>query len=418
MGEGQGEDGVDKQDKGGGLVDGRAIADGDGDGGKGNDDAGQAVDDVGDSVGDGGEAAAGLDCGDDEGDGEDGGEDGARDGVAQGCGEGREGAGDAVAGGCSFPDPERQGDHGDAEAEGGEGQEADHDERRQQPEPDGRRGPGAAAGDAGVAAAGAERGLGEGDGEADQHQHAGQQGGGGVVELRGVLLEDGGGEGFDAEERQGAELGQHVRCDEEARPAEGRGDLRQDDATEGLGAGVAKGAGDVLEARIEAAQCCAYGKVGQGDAVKGEDENGALHLLEARAEGGPGEAGDIGGHGERQGCGEAPPRCAGEVRALGAPGGGGGDEERKRRHRNGDGERIEQQVQRVGADDVVQDARWSGLHGAQGDVADGRGDEGYGEKAGEDEPGRGSGCGHGCWGGAWCKRCRAAGTTDPPPAPP
>ncbi len=254
------------------------------------------------------------------------------------------------------------------------------------PQRDPHRCPGAAAADPGETAPLAQPRLAERNGQADQHQHAREQRRRLIVELAGVLVEDRRGEGLDAQERQRAELRQHMRRDQQRAAAERRGDLRQHDAAEGPPAAMAERARNVLEARIEAAQCRDDRQIDQRHAVEGQDEDRALDLLEPRPERRPGEARDIGRHGERQCRREAPPARPRQIAALGAPRGRDGDDGGDQRDADRDGQRVEQEVQRIGAEEVVKDARRAGLPGPRRDVADRQDDETERDEARQHKP--------------------------------
>ena len=168
--------------------------------------------------------------------------------------------------------------------------------------------------------------------EAERHEHEREHGGGGRVESELVLGVDLGRERAEAEQGEGAVLGEQVQRDDQA-PAEQReAQLRQRHAGEDGERSQPLAAGHVLERGVGPPQACDRRQHHERVVRQGADEHGAREAVHAVVEADPRVAVDELGHGQRQREHDRPEAAAGEVGALEQPGDAGADHRAERRH--------------------------------------------------------------------------------------
>ncbi|MNM91060.1 hypothetical protein D3C81_1033480 [compost metagenome] len=142
--------------------------------------------------------------------------------------------------------------------------------------------------------------------QAHEQQHRRQHRRVGVAELQFELLVDRRGEGLQAEDRQGAELHQHVQGNQQAAAENRWPEQWQGDSEEHAPAILPQGARRFLQGGVEVAQGCRHRQEHQRVLGQAHHQNGATQAFEARAQGHPGKAADKGRHGERQAQNNAP----------------------------------------------------------------------------------------------------------------
>ncbi|MNZ30237.1 hypothetical protein D3C78_475020 [compost metagenome] len=158
--------------------------------------------------------------------------------------------------------------------------------------------------------------------QAHEQQHRREHGGVGVAELQFELLVDRRGERLQAENRQGAELHQHVQGNQQAAANDRRPQQRQGDAPEHAPARLPQGARRLFQRGIEVTQGRGYRQEHQRVLGQAHHQDGAAQAFEARAQRHPGKAADKGRHGERQAQDHTPQAPPGQVTALQQPGQG------------------------------------------------------------------------------------------------
>ncbi|MNN14746.1 hypothetical protein D3C81_1278250 [compost metagenome] len=156
--------------------------------------------------------------------------------------------------------------------------------------------------------------------QAQHQQYGGEHRRVGIAELQLELLIDRRGEGLQADDRQGAELHQHVqgnqqRTRQQRRPEQGQGDLEKYAPTI-----LPQRARGLFEGWVKVAQRCRYGQENQRVFGQAHHQDSPAKSLEMSAEGNPGEAADKCRNGERQAEDYAPQSTARQIAALQQPG--------------------------------------------------------------------------------------------------
>ena len=150
-----------------------------------------------------------------------------------------------------------------------------------------------------IARRAAEANFEDEEGEAKGEQNDGEKGRLGTVEAGPVFRVDFGGEGPEAQEREGPELDQHVESDEQ-HPSKQRGtQTRQNRAPETRPGPATERPRGLFESRVHVPQRRRDRQIDQRIVRRRDDQERAGEILQARAQRHPGIAGDERGHGER-----------------------------------------------------------------------------------------------------------------------
>ncbi len=224
-----------------------------------------------------------------------------------------------------------------------------------------------------------------------QHEHGGQGEGELPVEAHLERREDRPGEGVQAQDGHGAEVGEHVEGHQQGAAGDRRAHLGERDGEQRGGGAAAERAGHVLLAGVDAGERGRHRQVYVRVRVEGHHrhrgpeplEAPRLHAGQQVRDGHPRERRHVGGHGQRQRQQDGQQAAAGRVGAGDEPGGAHADHQAQRGHHGGERERGGGQGAHARAHDGVQPGAEPALGGAQEQVADGderdrRGHEGRG----------------------------------------
>ena len=170
-----------------------------------------------------------------------------------------------------------------------------------------------------------------------------EQRGLGAGEPSAVLGVELGGEGPEAQQSEGAELGQRVEGDEQRAAEEGRAKLGKDDPQETSPGALAERARCLFERGIESAQRRGDRQVHQRIIGAGHDEQSAGEVLERIAHRNPGIAGDEGRDGEGRRKESGPHVSPGKIHAFDQPGRRGSYNRCRERRCNDERDRIEKE---------------------------------------------------------------------------
>ncbi|MNV40830.1 hypothetical protein D3C71_1324480 [compost metagenome] len=156
--------------------------------------------------------------------------------------------------------------------------------------------------------------------QAQHQQYGGEHRRVGIAELQLELLIDRRGEGLQADDRQGAELHQHVQGNQQRTRQQRRPEQGQGDAKEHAPAILPQRASRLFQGRIEIAQGCRHGQKDQRILGQAHHQDRPAESFEMSAEGNPCEAADKGRYGKRQAENHAPQSSARQIAALEQPG--------------------------------------------------------------------------------------------------
>ena len=204
--------------------------------------------------------------------------------------------------------------------------------------------------------------------QAQRQQHGGKHRRVGVAEFQFELLIDRRGEGLQADDRQRAELHQHVQRDQQRTGEQRRPEQRQGDPEKHAPAILPQRAGGLFEGRVEIAQRCRDRQEDQRILGQAHHQNRPAQSFEMSAQRNPGKAADKRRHGKRQAQDHAPQSPPRQIAALQQPGQRQTDHPASQRHADHQCQGVAQQAEHIRPPQQMQRLGPAGLPGFQPDI--------------------------------------------------